>query len=285
MDYEHILYEPGPVARIRLNRTKYHNAQSWLMCEEMNDAFQKAADDETVGCILLSGEGKHFSVGHDIGTREDKAFRKEHGHVPENRKQRHEKMRDMTFEKTLKWRNIPKPTIAMVHGYCIFAGWMFASAMDIIFTAESAMLLPTHFQYFSVPWEMNPRKAKEVIFEHRFMTAWEACDHGFVNRVYPEDQLEKETLAYAHRVADSYFLDPLRVKITKFSINHAMDTMGFTAELENAYNNYCLIRGLAIRDLPHPDQGGLARVSQARENLEKTRGWLDAVNRRANREK
>ena len=280
MTYEHIIYEHGKVTRIRLNRPKYYNAQSRRMCDEMTDAFEKAAKDDTVGCIVLSGEGTHFSVGHDIGTQEDKAYRREHGHVPENRRQRHHTMRDMTFEKTLRWRNIPKPTIAMVHGYCIFAGWMFASAMDLIFADENALLLPTHFQYFSVPWEMNPRKAKEVMFEHRFMTAWEAYDHGFVNRVYSKDKLEEETLAYAYRVAESYLLDPLRVEMTKYSINHAMDAMGFTAELENAYNNYCLIRGLEIRELPHPDQGGLARVSQARENLEKTKSWLESVESR-----
>ncbi|MBA3030362.1 MAG: hypothetical protein FP816_16345, partial [Desulfobacteraceae bacterium] len=167
-------------------------------------------------------------MGHDIGTEEDKQFRRDHGHVPKDRMGRYDKQRDMTFEKTLRWRNIPKPTLAMVHGYCIFGGWMFASAMDIVFAAENTLLLPTHFQYFSVPWEMNPRKAKEVMFEHRFMTAWEAYDHGFVNRVYAEDQLAEETLAYAHRVAESYLLDPLRVKMTKFSINHAADAMGFT---------------------------------------------------------
>jgi enoyl-CoA hydratase len=280
MQYQHIRYEPGKVARIRLNRPKYHNAQSWLMCEEMSHAFQTAGDDETVGCIVLSGEGRHFSVGHDIGTEEDKTYRREHGHTPGNRMQRHAKMRDMTFEKTLRWRNIPKPTLAMVHGYCLFGGWMFASAMDIIFAAETALFLPTHFQYFSVPWEMTPRKAKEVIFEHRFMPAWEACDHGFVNRVFPEAQLEAETLAYADRVAESCLLDPLRVKMTKFSINHAMDAMGFTTELENAYNNYCLMRGLETRDLPHPDQGGLARVGKALENLEKTKPWLEAAQNR-----
>ena len=46
----------------------------------MDDAFDRAVEDEDVGAIILSGEGKHFSVGHDIGTAEDVAYRKEHGH-------------------------------------------------------------------------------------------------------------------------------------------------------------------------------------------------------------
>ena len=66
---------------------------------------------------------------------------------------------------------------------------MFASAMDVIFAAEDAKFLPGQVQYLHAPWDLGPRKAKEVMFEHRFMTAREACRHGFVNRVYHPDRL------------------------------------------------------------------------------------------------
>jgi len=277
MDYQHIIYQPGKVARVILNRPKYRNAQSWLLLDEMDAAFKEAVADDQVGAIVLSGAGDHFSAGHDIGTPEDRAYREEHGHTYTDRFSRFKNMRYLTFEHTLRWRNLTKPTIAIVQGYCIFGGWMIASAMDIIFAAESALLLPTHFQYFGVPWDLGPRKAKEVLFEHRFMTAWEAFDHGFVNRVFTLDKLEGETLAYAERVADNYLTDPFRVRMTKFSINHMMDAQGFTAELENAYNNYCLMRGLMPQDLPRPDQGGLSRTGEALEKLEITRPWLDSL--------
>jgi len=277
MDYQQIIYQPGRVARVILNRPKYRNAQSWLLLDELDDAFKKAAGDDQIGAIVLSGNGDHFSAGHDLGTAEDKAYRQEHGHAGVSRIERFKNMRYMTFENTLRWRNLPKPTIAMIHGYCIFAGWMIASAMDIIFAAEDTLLLPTHFQYFSVPWDLGARKTKEVLFEHRFMTAWEAFDHGFINRVFSRDKLEEETMAYAGRVADNFIADPFRVRMTKFSVNHMMDAQGFSAEVETAYNNYCLMRGLQPQDLPQPGQGGLARTGEALDKLEKTRPWLDSL--------
>lgn len=276
MEYKEIIYQPGKVARVILNRHRYYNAQSWLLREEMDDAFNRAVADEQVCVIVLSGKGKHFSVGHDIGTSEDKEYREAHGHAHIDRFGRYKDMREICLENTLRWRSLPKPTIAMVQGYCIFGGWMFASAMDIIFAAEDAFFLPTHFQYFSVPWEIGPRKAKEILFEHRFMTAWEACEHGFVNRVFPSDKLEEETLVYAGRVADNYARDPFRVWMTKFSINHAMDTQGFTTEMEAAYNSYCLMGGLQPRETPHPEKGGLSRTSEAMEKLNLTRPWLES---------
>ncbi|MDD5289436.1 MAG: enoyl-CoA hydratase-related protein, partial [Dehalococcoidales bacterium] len=71
MEYKDIIYQPGKVARIILNRPRYFNAQTHVMREEMDDAFAKATADDTVGAIILSGAGKHFSAGHDVGTKEE----------------------------------------------------------------------------------------------------------------------------------------------------------------------------------------------------------------------
>jgi enoyl-CoA hydratase len=90
-----------------------------------------------------------------------------------------------------------------VQGYCIFAGWAIASACDIIFAADDAMFLPANFQYFSVPWDLGSRKAKEVLFESRFLSAQEVLDLGFVNRVLPRANLDAEVMAYAARVAEN----------------------------------------------------------------------------------
>lgn len=279
MAYEQIIYEPGKVARIFLNRPGYLNAQSWLLREELDDAFEQAVQDDQVGAIVLSGKGKSFSAGHDLGTPEDKEYRQKIGKVGKDRFERFYNLREICVENTLRWRNLPKPAIAMVHGYCIFAGWMIASAMDVIFAAESALFQPSHFQYYSVPWDLGPRKTKEVLFEHRFMTAWEVYEYGFINRVYPEDELEKETLAFAGRVAENYLLDPMRVRMVKFSTNHMMDAMGFSAEIETAFNNYGVMMGLEAKDLPRPKDGGLARTNVAKENLEFTRPWLERIKR------
>jgi enoyl-CoA hydratase len=275
MEYQQIIYQPGRVARIILNRPKYLNAQSRIMREEMDDAFAHAAADDEVGVVILSGAGNSFSAGHDIGTPEDVADRKARG-LPKDRLGRYRDMRAYCLENTMRWRNVPKPTIAMVHGYCIFGGWMFAAAMDLVFAAEDALFLPSHFQYFSTPWDIGPKKAKEILFEHRFITAWEAYEYGFVNRVFPKKKLEEETLAYANRVADNYALDPFRLRTVKFSINHMLDTMGFTPALEAAYQSYCVMMGLEEHQAPSVAQGGVSRTPVAIKNLELTKPWLEA---------
>lgn len=272
MEYQHIRYEPGRVARVILNRPRYRNAQSRLMLEEMDDAFIRSANDDEVRVIVLSGEGDHFSAGHDLGTPEETADRQVRG-FPNEGSGIYKRLRNLYLEKTISWRNLPKPTIAMVQGYCIFGGWMIAAAMDIIFASEDALFLPSLFQYFSTPWDIGPRQAKEVLFEHRFITASEARALNFVSRVYPRDRLEEETLAYANRVAQN---DPFLVRSSKFSINHMMDGMGFTTELEAAFQTYFIRRYFDWSEYKQPQVGArsIARADIALQNLELSRRQL-----------
>jgi enoyl-CoA hydratase len=183
-------------------------------------------------------------------------------------------MRKMYIEFCLAWRNLPKPTIAMVHGYCIFGGWMVAASMDIVFAAEDAQFLPGFVEYFSVPWDIGPRRAKEILFEHRFMTAQEAHNYGFVNRVFDSETLEKETLAYAERVAENYLDIPYWVRLCKFSINHMEETMGLNAEVESSFNNFCLMTATRTGTMTPPSQGGFARTNIAKKNFELSLPWL-----------
>ena len=66
---EPVLYEViDSVAWITMNRPQFNNAQNGQMTYALDDAFQRAVHDDAVRCIVLAGEGKHFSAGHDIGT-------------------------------------------------------------------------------------------------------------------------------------------------------------------------------------------------------------------------
>jgi len=227
VEYKAIRYEPGPVARVILNRPKKLNAQSWTLLLEMDHAFNAAANDPRVGAIVLSGEGRAFSAGHDLDSEDQVA----------DRAQRTKGLddfnasalsRDIYVDMHLRWRDLPKPTIAMVHGYCIYGGWMIASAMDIIFASEDALLIPTYGDYFTASWDVGARKAKEILYENRFMTAQEAMQWGFVNRVYPTADLEKETLAYAARVVET---GQFYNRTVKFAINQTLDMSGFSTSV------------------------------------------------------
>jgi enoyl-CoA hydratase len=80
---------------------------------------------------------------------------------------------------------------------------MIAAAMDLVFASPEARFLAGLVEYFSLPWDIHPRKAKELAFESRFIDAEEARELGFVNRIYPAADLEREALAYARRVAEN----------------------------------------------------------------------------------
>jgi enoyl-CoA hydratase/carnithine racemase len=132
-----------------------------------------------------------------------------------------------------KWRRIPKPTIAMVHSYAIYGGFFNAAAMDIVFASEDALFLPQIGCIDTGTWDFGPRKFLEIMYEHRFITARECYELGFVNRIYPNYEiLERETLAYANRVADNDTL--MKIRFTKLSVNHTRDLQGFHLSCEDA---------------------------------------------------
>jgi enoyl-CoA hydratase len=229
MTYQTIVYERGPIARVILNRPERQNAQSWLLLEEMERAFDAAVEDPECRIIVLSGAGKAFSAGHDLDSPEQIADRQAR-EAGARRFRRTERYRDIYLDSHLRWRNITKPTMAMVHGYCVFGGWMIASAMDFIFAADDALFIPVYGDYFTTAWDLGARKAKEILYENRFMTAEEAMTWGFVNRVYPEADLEAETMRYAARVAEG---SSYTHRTIKFAINQTLDMMGFTTSVRS----------------------------------------------------
>ena len=227
MSNETIVYEPGAVARIILNRPELRNAQNRLMIRELDGAFAAADADPEVRVIVLSGVGEHFSSGHDVKEMQNRR--------PDEAPLRRREMQDIYLDSHLRWRNVLKPTIAMVQGFCIFGGWMVASAMDFIFAADDARFLayPAPADYWSVIWELGSRKTLEILYENRFVMADEAHELGFVNRVYPRMELERETLAYAERVAQN---DPSMTRSLKFLVNQTLDGMGFTQSVNAAFH-------------------------------------------------
>ena len=238
MPDEDVLYEvDGAIALVTLNRPRYRNAQSWKLLDDLDVALDRAMADAEVRVVVVKGAGEHFSSGHDLGTPPQRADQ-EARDIPAAGGRFYENFRLYNLDYTLKWRNLPKPTIAMVHGYCIYGGWMIAAAMDLVFAAPSARFLAGLVEYFSIPWDIHPRKAKELIFESRFIDAEEARELGFVNRVYPEADLERETLAYAGRVAEN---GRTVLRLSKLAVNKAEDIQGYSAAMEGAFADYLVM--------------------------------------------
>src|SRR5271170_6996843 len=239
MAYHALIYEKlERVGRITLNRPRYRNAQSTVLLKQLDRAFEEAMADDEVKVIILAGAGEPFSAGHDRGTPDEKENPNSYYNT-KGLRNRHIRSWELFLENTLRWRDLPKPTIAQVQGYCIFGGYMFASAMDLIVAADDAMFLPSITQYFSAPWDVGARKAKEILFQSRFIDAQEALRTGLANMVVPRAELEKETLALAARIAQT---DAFTLRLVKFAINQAQDGMGFRTAVRNAHSHHFLTR-------------------------------------------
>jgi len=242
--YTTLLYErTGAVLKITANRPEVLNAQSRVMLEELDDAFIRAAADSAVHVIILAGAGKHFSAGHDLGSPQEMEDERNNP-VGIGFQGEYQRLWERFFENTMRWRDIPKPTIAQVQGYCIMGGMMIASACDIIIASDDAQFADravkwggSHVQYFSMPWDFGPRRTKEYLFTGDFISAADAEKAGLVNRVVAREKLEEETMALAQKIAER---DPFALKLAKASVNEMQDAQGWRQAMEGAFKNYML---------------------------------------------
>jgi enoyl-CoA hydratase len=233
MAYESIKVEQhGPVLRIRMNRPEKLNAQNPTLITEMDAAFVAGGADADVRVVVLSGEGRAFSAGHDL---EYPGYDRR-GYTYQTRI---DMERSLFIEKLLRIRNLPKPTIAQVHGHCVAAGLMLACMCDLIVCDESARfsnpvvaIALAGVQLLIEPWEIGARKAKELLFTAEVLDAAEALRLGLVNRVVPVGRLEDEVNALAERIAA---LPAFAVRTVKKSINDALDFMGQSRSWEHHF--------------------------------------------------
>jgi enoyl-CoA hydratase len=247
-DEQVVTYERrGPVAFVMMNRPEYRNAQNSKMTYALDDAFTRAVDDAEVKVIVLGGAGKHFSAGHDIGTpgRDvDESFERKAvmwwDHVDRaGGDQRFARESEVYMGMCRRWRDIPKPTIAMVQGACIAGGLMLAWVCDVIVAADDAffadpvvrMGIPG-VEYFAHPWVMGPRAAKEFLFTGDRFDAERARELGMVNKVVARDDLEHEVAAVAERIAK---MPQFGLALTKKTVNQAEDQMGMRTGMDSIF--------------------------------------------------
>ena len=244
---EVVLYEvQNQIAIVTMNRPEYNNAQNSKMTYALDKALQLGCNDDDVKVIVLAGEGKHFSAGHDIGTpgRDiDQRFERTHLWYDHVNKPGGEFLYAREHEVYLgmcrRWRELPKPTIAMVQGACVAGGLMLALVCDLVIADERAffsdpvvrMGIPG-VEYFAHVHELNARIAKEFLFTGERMSAQRAYEMGMVNRVVPTDKLREETLAMAGRIAQ---MPRLGLQLTKQVINNAEDLMGKRSTMDMAF--------------------------------------------------
>ncbi|MHB8395002.1 MAG: enoyl-CoA hydratase [Candidatus Dormibacteria bacterium] len=252
MTWDTVLYEKhGNIARVILNRPEKRNALDDRLIEEVHEALYEADLDDSIRVTILSGAGPQFSAGHDMGGPEpvryaggrpavDREMQFETGGVEGLlRRERH-----IYLEKSLLHRNLMKPTIAQVHGWCVAGGLMLACMCDLIVASTDAqfsnpVLRMTNggVELLVEPWELGARKAKEFLWTGDSIDAHEAWRLGLVNRVVERAALDEETMKLARRIA---LTPPAAVQTIKRSINQAMDLMGQRASWEYHFANHNL---------------------------------------------
>jgi enoyl-CoA hydratase len=274
---EPVLYAvEGQVAWVRMNRPAFNNAQNSQMTYALDAAFRRAVDDDAVKAIVLAGEGKHFSAGHDIGTpgRDlHKSFERKHlwpDHVNKpGAELLYTREQEVYLGMCRRWREIPKPTVAMVQGACIAGGLMLAWVCDLIVASDDAffqdpvvrMGIPG-VEYFAHGFELPPRVAKEFLLLGERMPADRAYTFGMVNRVVPRDELEAETRRVAERLAQ---MPRLGLSLTKQAINHVEDLRGKRTAMDAVFHMHHFAH--AQNDLVSGDSlAGLTGASMAKAN-------------------
>ena len=207
----------GKVGLIRINRPEAMNALNDAVVDGIAAAVDAFEADESIGCIVLTGNDKAFAAGADIGVMKDFDYMQAY----------------RTDFITRNWERIKtarKPVIAAVAGFALGGGCEMAMMCDMIYAADSAKFgqpeiklgtLPGAGGTQRLPRAVGKAKAMDWCLTGRMIDAAEAERAGLVSRVVPADRLLDEVLAIATQIAS--FSLPVVMKV-KEAVNRAYES-------------------------------------------------------------
>ena len=218
MKYERVIVETGQnhVAEITLNRPEHMNTFDSALAEQLYGALQELDAEKDVRVILLKGAGKAFCAGIDVNELSGKTAMEYQQWI--------ERMERPLFAIS----KLKKPVIAQVHGVAAANGMGLLAAADLAIASETARMGLTAINVglncvgpiVPVARSVGRKKALELLLYGDLITAPEALAMGLINRVAPEDQLEKEARAWAENLAQK---SPIAVQIAKSGFYGAED--------------------------------------------------------------
>lgn len=211
-----LLYEKkGAVGILTVNRPEALNAINSALLDELYDKVSEIAADESVRCLILTGSGKAFVAGADIGEMKD--FSKQEGYEFGMRGHR-------SFTAV---ENLEIPVIAAVNGYALGGGCELALCADIRIASERAKFAQPEVGLGITPGfggtqrlirTVNRAKAMEMILTARTVSAQEALEMGLVSRVVPGEELMNTALALAEAIAANA---PVAVRNAKAAVRRS----------------------------------------------------------------
>jgi len=227
-EYGDIRYEVADgIAKLTICRPEVRNAFRPRTLFELQDAFERARSDPTVGVIVLTGEGPQaFCSGGDQRIRGDDGYVDDDGIGRLN-----------VLDLQVQIRRLPKPVVAMVAGYAIGGGHVLHVVCDLTIAADNARFGQTGPKVGSfdggygsglLARSVGQKKAREIWFLCDEYDAQEALEMGLVNKVVPLEQLEIETVAWCKRMLEH---SPLALRMLKASFNAADDGLAGIQQL------------------------------------------------------
>lgn len=189
------------VAHITLNRPDAGNAMNFDLVRELARAALVCDNDPAVKVVLISARGRMFCVGGDL-----KAF----SGYREQTRQRIKELVDELHKAVSLFARMPAPVVIAVNGTAAGAGFSFSLTGDYVIAAETAKfsmaytaagLSPDGSSTYYLPRLVGLRRAQELAFTNRMLSATEAADWGLVTRVVPDHALDNEAQAICRQLA------------------------------------------------------------------------------------
>ncbi len=181
------------ICTLTLNRPEKLNAINPALMAELRAHVDALAEDESVGCVVLTGAGRSFCAGHDLGAIAAGEQAPEH----------------LEPETIDALERLPQPTIAAIRGHCFTGGLELALACDLLVATKSTQLGDTHGQWGLAPlWGMSVRlpervglaTAKELMFTSRRISGKKAKKLGLVDHCCDDDELDARVDALAREI-------------------------------------------------------------------------------------
>lgn len=233
MEFEFILvennYQPH-IALVRLNRPKELNALNLQLMLELKQALHSLDEDDTVRCIIITGNQQAFAAGADIKQMESR--------TPIDL------LKIDQFETWDQIRKTKKPVIAAVSGFALGGGCELAMTCDMIVASETAKFGQPEIKIGIMPGAGGTQRltravgkalAMEMVLTGKFISAEEALKAGLINRVVPEEVYLDEAVKLAKEVCA---MSPVATRLAKESVNKAFDSglqEGLFFERKNFY--------------------------------------------------
>jgi len=225
MEFETILYDKkDKVLTITLNRPERLNAFTGQMMDDLIDAFDKAGKDDEIRVIIITGAGRGFCAGADLGAGANTFNREVRNNKGETEdiKDNPEWMRDGGGRTTLAIFDCPKPIIAAFNGPAVGVGVTMTLPMDIRIASEEAKfgfvfarrgLVPEAASSWFLPRVVGISKALEWTFSGRVFSAEEAKEGGLIRSIHPANDLLDEANKLAQEIVEN--TSPVSVAMTR----------------------------------------------------------------------